>query len=862
MKTRIFIALFVLGLSIKAQQNINSNWFFKKGEAENALDKTVDLKEWKEVELPHTYNPSGSAEVYREQKVDVSYTGQAWYRKSLMVDNKLKGKRLFLHFDAVYIDANVYINGERIGNHKGGYSAFAFEITDKVKYGSENLISVSVSNKYNPEITPLSGGYIKFGGITRPVSLIVKEKFCISPVHYATTGVYCKPKNITKEKAELEIETVLNSSQNLSGKSKVVCAIYNENKKLVAKETFKVKRKEQGQWHINIPITVENPELWNGLENPALYTVKVELYNNNHLLDEITETTGFKNVHVDRDKGFFLNGNAYPLYGAAQHQYYPGVGSAMRPEHFDEDLELMLDIGLNAMRFSHYPHSKYRLDLCDKHGIIAFSEIAFIGWFNETEAFTDNCKQQIHEMVYQQINHPSVAIWGLFNEITSDVKRGFSCIPLVNELNGIAKEIDPSRLTCGVSWKAGERNDVADLSGWNRYQGWYWNAYPGSPGDFTWLDNMRKEFPNRKYGITEYGGGGTVHHFDENRKAAPYNQDQFHPVDFYNYSHEEHWKAIQKRPWLWGTFIWTLTEFLVPGYDQGSATYLHDKALVGENHTDKKDAYYFYKANWKKEPVFHLAYKQFDIRLNDEAEVTVYSNLDAVKLAVDGVDYGTLKNAENGVFRWNNIPLKAGNNNIVVSSNQDGKSYQESATWTFVEDMHTNKRVKELVKYSDKWNALFREEQEETKKKRGSGIPGEEINATFNASLDVWSSSSTWDEVQLPLSTKTQTSSGNWPGKMVYLTKTFEVTGSSIINPHIYLKQTAALSKENAGRISIAIDEKAILTLEEGFEDYRLIPVKERLGELKPGKHTISIIANTPEKGGVLDVGFVEIIKP
>lgn len=841
----------------KSLQNINANWQFKKGVANDALLKGRVASDWQNIDLPHTFNPSGTLDIYRNHKEDVIYQGIAWYRKNLYIDKLLKGKRLFLHFDGAYIDTDVYINGKKIGNHKGGYSAFVFEITNAVSYGRDNLLSVRVSNEYSDDITPLGGGYVKFGGITRPVSLIVKDDFCISPLHYASRGVYCKQLDVTEKNAALQIETVLNSTINSGVDYKLVCQVIDANKKVVAQEIVNGKHNQNGQWSVNIPVSVKNPILWNAKENPALYTVKVELFQDNKLVDTVTETTGFRTISVDGNKGFFLNGKSYPLYGTAQHQYYPGVGSAMRKEHFDRDMELMVDLGVNAVRLSHYPHSEYRLDLCDKYGIVAFSEIAFIKEFFGTDAFVGNCQQQLKEMVYQLYNHPSIAIWGLFNEIRFDTFKGVDGLPIVKGLNDLAKEIDPSRLTCGVSWMAGKRNDIADLSGWNRYQGWYWDAYPGGPNDFTWIDQMHEQFPNRKLGITEYGGGGATNHFDENRKVAPYNQDQFHPVDFYNYSHEEHFKELKKRPWLWANFIWTLTEFLVPDYDQGRATFVHDKGLVSEDRFQNKDVYYFYKANWKDEPVFHLAYKQFDVRLENEAEITVYSNLDHAMLQVNGVNYGTLKNASFGIYRWKSVPLNPGENKIIVSSIKDGKTFSEEANWYYIKDIHNNTRLKEIVKCSDSWTTLFKDELQESKKKKGTGVPGEEINASFNPLSDVWSKTNNWETITLPLYTTTQTATGNWKGKMAYLFNDFVVPEKGLNNPQLYIKQTAQLSKGNGGRISIAIDDNVVLTIEEGYEDYRLIPIGDRLAKLAAGKHKISVIVNTPVKGGILDIGLV-----
>ncbi len=857
----VIIGIFQLQLNAQIDRekiSINSNWSFQKGSPRDSLAIKLDRKNWTGVTLPHTYNPSGSSEIYRNQKEKVVYEGPAWYKKNLFIKKEWKNKRVFIRFEGSYIDTDVYINGREIGNHQGGYSAFIFEITDDVEYGVDNYISVRVSNEYNPGITPLGGGYVKFGGITRPVSLLIKDKLCISPLHYASTGVYCKQSGVSKKKAELVVETVLNKEKSITGNYEVVCSVLDKNNQLVSKKTKKEKIETQSQWKVSIPFTILKPALWNGKVNPVMYTVKVELFHNGKQVDEVTERTGFRKVYVDKEKGFFLNDKSYPLVGVAQHQYYPGFGSAMHNEHFDEDMKLMLDLGISAIRLSHYPHSEYRYDLLDENGIIASTELAFIKEFFGTEEFIGNCKQQLNEMIYQLYNHPSIAIWGLFNEIRYDKFKGYDGVPLIKELNKIAKNADSSRLTCGVSWKSGERNDVADISGWNRYQGWYWNAYPGLPSDFTWLDQIKKEFPKRKLGITEYGGGGAINHFDENRKVGPYNKDQFHPVDFFNYSHEEHWKEMEKRPWLWGKFIWTLTEFLVPKYDQGRSTFIHDKGLVSAGGADKKDAYYFYKSNWKKDPVFHLAYKNFDIRLESTAEITVYSNLGEVSLSVNGINFGTLKNASYNIYRWASISLEDGDNKIVVTAKKDGKTYKEEVIWHKVANIHNDKRVKEIVSSESTWKTLFKEELQENKGKRGSGVPGEEINASFDSQSDLWMNSNNWQELKLPLITKTQTTKGNWDGKVAHLSKEFS-TKKTFKNTYIYLKQTARLSKNNGGRVSIAIDGKAILTIEEGFDDYRLIPITERLGELKKGKHRITVIAKTPLDGGILDVGLVNI---
>lgn len=851
----VFISGVLCGLAqAGVKQNINSGWLFKKGEVVEGQSVTIDSTTWEGVTLPHTYNPSGSDEIYREQKEAVGYMGPAWYRKSLFIDKTQKGQRLFLRFDAAYLRSDVYVNGKKLGRHDGGYSAFCYEITDVVKYGGDNLIAVRTDNSYNNDITPLGGGYVKFGGLTRDVWLIEKPPVCISPVHFASSGVYCRPVKIASDVAQLEIDTMLNAPKGVTGSIELVCTLKDPTGQQVALEHLSGTVNAGAQWKVTVPMSVTDPELWDGFENPALYELNVALYHQGRKVDEVDVTTGLRTVHVDRDRGFFLNGKSYPLHGCAQHQYYPGVGSAMRKEHFDHDMEIMLDLGMNAVRLSHYPHSEYRLDLCDKYGIVAFSEMAMIKWFFGTDAFIANCNQQVQEMIYQLYNHPSIAIWGLFNEIRADEWKGFNGLPFLTELNAIAKEIDPSRLTCGVSWKSGKRNDIADLSGWNRYQGWYWNAYTGGPDDFSWIDNMRKEFTERNLGITEYGAGAAINHFDEHRCIAPFNKDQFHPQDFFNYSHEKHWAEMEKRPWLWGKFIWTLSEFLVPNYDQGRAEFLHDKGLVGEDRHQFKDAYFFYKANWNPEPMLHLSDKRHDVRLLDRAEITAYSNLGEVELLVNGTHYGTVVDPEYGIYRWKNVPLQPGANEVTVLSRNHGLEHRETAVWHRVTDIHHDSVLKEIIPSASDWKVYFSAEKPTAKKTGGvKGIPGADGQVKYTVEGETWTRVQEAPSVALPLVT-----GQNWTGQGAFLMKEFTVAESEVKDPCIYLKQTASMAAGNEGQVAISIDGRNVLTLENGCDGYRLIPIGERCGTLKPGRHVITVVAGTPPKGGVLDLGLVE----
>lgn len=397
------------------------------------------------VTLPHTWNADyveGTTHYNREMMV---------YKRQLEMTPEMKDKRLFLYFEGVNSAADVFVNYQTVGQHLGGYTAFCLEITDFVHEG-DNSLEVWVSNAYRTDILPISGDFNIYGGIHRPCHLIITEKNCISPVFYASPGVFVRQDKITEKQADITVESVLSLKEMKEG-LKLKTTVMDADGKVVVREETAVSGESVKQ-----PLRLLNPTLWNGKKNPYLYSVSVELYEGDRLLDKVTQQTGFRYFHADPDKGFFLNGEYLNLYGFCRHEDVKGKGSALHQEDYDKDMELIKEVGATAMRLAHYPHAEPMYKSCDENGILLWTEIpmcgpggyAYTGYLHN-KGFEENARQVLKELVYQKFNHPSICFWGIFNELLiSDGKRFQAYdnpVPFVKEINALYKELDPSRLT-------------------------------------------------------------------------------------------------------------------------------------------------------------------------------------------------------------------------------------------------------------------------------------------------------------------------------------------------------------------------------------------------------------------------------
>ena len=547
----VSVVLFMLyGMSMFAQRQdilLNNDWNFRFS---HQVQKGTEVR----VDLPHTWNAQDAL----SGKIDYK-RGIGNYEKNLFIRPEWKGKRLFIRFEGVNNIADVFINRRHIGEHRGGYGAFIFEITGKVEYGKENSILVRVNNGEQLDIMPLVGDFNFYGGIYRDVHLLITDETCISPLDYASPGVRLIQDSVSHRYAK--VRAIVDLSNGSSGNQEVELNVRLLDGQRVVKEgTKNVNLSGNEVMQQELTFEIDQPHLWNGRQDPFLYQAEVTLFRNGQMVDRVTQPLGLRFYRIDPDKGFFLNGKHLPLQGVCRHQDRSEVGNALRPQHHEEDVALMLEMGVNAVRLAHYPQATYFYDLMDKNGIIVWAEIPFVGpggyndkGFVDLPAFRANGKEQLKELIRQHYNHLSICVWGLFNELT---ELGDNPVEYIKELNVLAHQEDTTRPTTSASNQMGDLNFITDAIAWNRYDGWY----GGTPADLgKWLDRMHKDHPEICIAISEYGAGASIYHQQDSLvKTVP--TSWWHPENWQTYYHIENWKTISSRPYVWGSFVWNMID--------------------------------------------------------------------------------------------------------------------------------------------------------------------------------------------------------------------------------------------------------------------------------------------------------------
>lgn len=659
----VSVVLFMLyGMSMFAQRQdilLNNDWNFRFS---HQVQKGTGVR----VDLPHTWNAQDAL----SGKIDYK-RGIGNYEKNLFIRPEWKGKRLFIRFEGVNNIADVFINRRHIGEHRGGYGAFIFEITGKVEYGKENSILVRVNNGEQLDIMPLVGDFNFYGGIYRDVHLLITDETCISPLDYASPGVRLIQDSVSHRYAK--VRAIVDLSNGSSGNQEVELNVRLLDGQRVVKEgTKNVNLSGNEVMQQELTFEIDQPHLWNGRQDPFLYQAEVTLFRNGQMVDRVTQPLGLRFYRIDPDKGFFLNGKHLPLQGVCRHQDRSEVGNALRPQHHEEDVALMLEMGVNAVRLAHYPQATYFYDLMDKNGIIVWAEIPFVGpggyndkGFVDLPAFRANGKEQLKELIRQHYNHPSICVWGLFNELT---ELGDNPVEYIKKLNVLAHQEDTTRPTTSASNQMGDLNFITDAIAWNRYDGWY----GGTPADLgKWLDRMHKDHPEICIAISEYGVGASIYHQQDSLvKTVP--TSWWHPENWQTYYHIENWKTISSRPYVWGSFVWNMFDFGAAHRTEGDRPGINDKGLVTFDRKVRKDAFYFYKANWnREEPMLYLTGKRNTVRTQHLQTITAFTNLSGAELFVNGKSYGKAIPDSYAILEWKNVELEPGENEIkVVSTNK------------------------------------------------------------------------------------------------------------------------------------------------------------------------------------------------
>ena len=600
--------------------NINDSWSFLKdvAEAPASLPEASEI-----VNLPHTWNAVDGQDGGNDY-----FRGQCSYTKIINKKDLPQADKYFLEINGANASSDVYLNSKRLSHHDGGYSTYRVEITNTLR--DENCLTILVENTVNERVYPQTADFTFYGGLYRDVNIIAvpDTHFCLD--YYGTPGIEVTPA-VDGKNAKVNVKTYIT---NLKDTDVILfTAKDKENNVVFTKETKDTQ----------LDFAITDVHLWDGVDDPYLYSVEASIMRNGEVLDSVSSRFGVRSFEIDPQRGFILNGREYPLRGVSRHQDRWQIGNALLKEHHDEDMDLICEVGANTIRLAHYQHDQYFYDLCDERGMVVWAEIPYISrHMNEANS---NAIEQMKELIVQNYNHPSIVVWGLSNEITMDGAKDPDMLSLHHTLNDLVHKMDSTRPTtvacismCGIDE---EVVHISDVVSYNHYFGWY----GGSTDDNgKWFDEFHKKYPNRAIGCSEYGCEALNWHTSK-PKQGDYTEE------YQAYYHEELIKQLFTRKYLWATHVWNMFDFGADARAEGGENGQNHKGLITFDRKYKKDAFYAYKAWLSKEPFVHICSKRYIDRVEDVTKVTVYSNLPEVELFANGVSLGK-KTADDHFFRF------------------------------------------------------------------------------------------------------------------------------------------------------------------------------------------------------------------
>ena len=671
----------LLGSICKAEARevtpFNNGWEFKKGPFPTDAMQTAARWNagWEQVNVPHTWNADDM-----QKKTNSFYAGVAYYRKHYVFPESLEGKRLFLRFEGVGACAEVYVNGYLVGTHKGAYSAFVCEIGSQVRLGEENEIVVKADNAARPDVIPVNHALFGvYGGIYRPVWLIVTEPCNIVVNDCASPGVYITQKNVSKQSADVSVRVKLDNATLAPAALELENAIYTREGKLVKVHRQSFELTPQGVQNYVSDFKISHPHLWQGREDPYLYKVVSRLKQDGQVIDEVIQPLGLRKYEAVAGKGFFLNGKKYPMYGVTRHQDWWGMGSALTNREHDFDLEQIMEVGATTVRFAHYQQSDYIYSRCDTLGLIIWAEIPFVNRVTGQE--WDNVHQQMRELIRQSFNHPSIYVWGIHNEVYHS--HGYTAA-LTQSVHDLCKLEDPDRYTVAVNGYGHAEHPVngnTDIQGMNRYFGWYEKKIQDIK---PWIEKMEKEYPWQRLMLTEYGADANIEHQTELLGDALNWGSDFYPETFQTKTHEYQWGVISQHPYILASYLWNMFDFAVPQWKRGGVDARNMKGLITFDRKIRKDAFYWYKANWSKEPVLYLTQRRNTERERRETSVTVYSNLGTPRVFLNGRELDGVRKGYTDVhYIFDQVTLAEGRNVLRAVIVSDGKEYTDEIVWNY-----------------------------------------------------------------------------------------------------------------------------------------------------------------------------------
>ncbi|WP_162251432.1 glycoside hydrolase family 2 protein [Massilia sp. Root418] len=629
---------------------------------------------WQAVTLPHSAGNAGNADGSASPQ---PYRGRALYRRVLDLPAMAQpGRRHYLEFDGAMLVTQVSVNGRHAGRHAGGFARFRFDVTPLLKAG-RNDIEVSVDNAPDADVPPLGGDYTMFGGLYRPVRMVSTADVHFDMLDYGGPGVYFKAAGVSPERAALTWTARVANDRPGPVRATVTTRLRDAERRVVATARKTVTLPPRNVTAVALDSVLAAPRLWQGVRDPYLYTSEAELSiagGKPTLLDRLSFQTGIRDIRLDPARGLLLNGAPYAVHGVNVHQTsLPGKGPAVSGADIDADYRILADLGVTGLRYAHYQHPQRAYELADSHGWLVWTEVPLTAAVNGSAAFQTNSVQQLRELIRQNSNHPSVMTWGLGNEI---YKVDAASARVLALLQRMAREEDGSRPTAYANCCApadGPQASHTDAIGSNVYYGWYDGEF-GELGPF--LDRNRALRPGTPLSVSEYGAGGSaLQQEDPPRRPKP--DARWHPEQYQALYHEAAWPQLAARPWLWANFIWVGFDFPSAGRNEGDSPGFNDKGLVSFDRRVKKDAYFWYQANWSTPPMVHIASGRHTQRHAAEVQVKVYSNQASASLRVNGVELGA-RPVTGRVAAWP-VRLAEGVNRIEVTAG----SAVDSAEWHY-----------------------------------------------------------------------------------------------------------------------------------------------------------------------------------
>jgi len=689
---------------------LDAGWRFSQAADLSGVEAPgFDDARWTRVELPHTWNRIGN-EGSERSPLSNNFQGIGWYRLHFKAPRAAPGSRYFLQFDAVGAVADVWLNGRYLGKHAGAFSRFRFDASSSIKTSGDNVLVVRADNSRpqpgasTQDVIPLSGDFFVFGGIYRRVSLIVARPVHVDLMDFGGPGLYARAADIGAAGASVQFSGRIANDSKDPRRITVEFAVEDAAGGSVASTLLKTTA-APGSSAMQARLHVDHPRLWEGTKSPYLYhSVMTIRAATGAILDRVTQPLGFRSVRFDADHGLFLNGEHLFLKGVSMHQDRPVKGWAISDADQRQDFDLLQDLGGNAVRLAHYQHDQYSYDLADARGIVAWAEIPLVNKvsFDGSAAnagLTANARQQLIELVRQNYNHPAIVVWSLGNEVdltATQIKGPSRPGVLLRSLNELAKREDPSRATTladcceiripqhGASQAAPPdlREPIvglADTVGYNRYFGWY----TGQFADFgVMLDEAHARHPGLPISISEYGAGAALTQHSDDAEGGPINpHGRPHPEEYQNWYHERSWAMLEPRQYLWGVFIWNLFDFSSDSRQEGDLTDINEKGLVSYDRQTRKDAYYFYRANWSVQPTLHLVGRRYVDRAYAVTDVKAYSNATQARLFLNGNEIG-LAPCAGGMCSWRSVRLSEGANELSATAQINGAAISDSLHWS------------------------------------------------------------------------------------------------------------------------------------------------------------------------------------